>query len=108
MQSRRRFLGAISLPAAAAAMGLPLRPVELRASATDIATNLGRHTGSPADIAADEDFWFEVAQAFTVDRSLVNLNNGGVSPSPAFVQEAMKRHLDFSNLAPSYTMCTPA
>lgn len=104
MQSRRRFLGTMSLPAAAAAVGLPLRPVELRASATDIAKDLGRHTGSPADIAADEDFWFEVAQAFTVDRTLVNLNNGGVSPSPAWVQEAMKRHLDFSNLAPSYTM----
>jgi isopenicillin-N epimerase len=106
MQSRRRFLGTMSLPAAAAAVGLPLRPVELRASATDIAKDLGRHAGSPADIAADEDFWFDVAQAFTVDRTLVNLNNGGVSPSPAWVQEAMKRHLDFSNLAPSYTMWT--
>ena len=106
MQSRRRFLGAISLPAAAAALGVPLRPVELRASALEIATGLGRHPGSPNDIAADEDFWFEVAQAFTVDRTLVNLNNGGVSPSPAWVQDAMKRHLDFSNLAPSYTMWT--
>ena len=54
--------------------------------------------------AVDESFWFEVQQAFTVDRSLVNLNNAGVCPSPAIVQEAMKRHLDYSNLAPSYTM----
>ena len=54
--------------------------------------------------AGDEDFWFEVGQAFTVDRSLVNLNNGGVSPSPAWVQEAMKRHLDYSNTAPPYSM----
>ena len=106
MQSRRRFLGTLSLPAAAAAVGLPLRPVELRASALDIALDLGRHPGSPTDIAADEDFWFEVARAFTVDRTLVNLNNGGVSPSPGWVQDAMKRHLDFSNLAPSYTMWT--
>lgn len=52
----------------------------------------------------DEDFWGEVAQAFTVDRTLVNLNNGGVSPAPSFVQEAMKRHLDFSNELPAYTM----
>jgi isopenicillin-N epimerase len=106
MQSRRRFLGTMSLPAAAAAVGLPLRPVELRASASEIALDLGRHVGSPTEIAADEDFWFEVAQAFTVDRTMVNLNNGGVSPSPAWVQDAMKRHLDFSNLAPSYTMWT--
>ena len=41
-------------------------------------------------MAADESFWFQIQQAFTVDRSLVNLNNGGVSPSPAVVQEAMK------------------
>lgn len=45
-----------------------------------------------------------MGQAFTVDRSLVNLNNGGVSPSPAWVQEAMKRHLDYSNTAPPYSM----
>ena len=104
MQSRRRFLGTLSLPAAAAAMGLPIRPVELRASALEVAADLGRHAGSPLEVAADEDFWFEVARAFTVDRTLVNLNNGGVSPSPGGVQDAMKRHLDFSNLAPSYTM----
>ncbi len=104
MQSRRRFLNTLSLPAAAVAVGMPLRPTELRASAIDISQELRRHVGAPDEIAGDEDFWFEVARAFTVDRTLVNLNNGGVSPSPGFVQEAMKRHLDFSNLAPSYTM----
>src|SRR5213593_1321961 len=56
------------------------------------------------DVAADEDFWFEVQQAFTVDRSLINLNNGGVSPSPRIVQDAMRRYLEFSNQAPVYTM----
>jgi selenocysteine lyase/cysteine desulfurase len=45
-----------------------------------------------------------VQQAFAVDRSIVNLNNGGVSPSPAVVLEAMKRHLDYSNAAPAHTM----
>ena len=39
-----------------------------------------------------------------MDRTLVNLNNGGVSPAPSVVQEAMKRHLDYSNEAPVYTM----
>ncbi len=104
MQSRRHFLGTMSLPAAAAAMGVGVRPALLEASALDVADELRRHPGSAADIAGDEDFWFEVGRAFTVDRTLVNLNNGGVSPSPAWVQEAMKRHLDYSNLAPSYTM----
>lgn len=104
MQSRRHFLGTMSLPAAAAAMGVGVRPALLEASALDVAEELRRHPGSAAEIAGDEDFWFEVGRAFTVDRTLINLNNGGVSPSPAWVQEAMKRHLDYSNLAPTYTM----
>jgi isopenicillin-N epimerase len=59
---------------------------------------------TPEDVAADEDFWFEVQQAFTVDRSLINLNNGGVSPSPRVVQDAMRRHLEYSNQATTQTM----
>ncbi|MDP2959358.1 MAG: aminotransferase class V-fold PLP-dependent enzyme [Longimicrobiales bacterium] len=104
MHSRRSFLGTLSLPAAAAALGVPLRPTLLKASVLDISEALRLHPGSPLETAADEDFWFEVGRAFTVDRTLVNLNNGGVSPSPGWVQDAMKRHLDYSNLAPSYTM----
>ena len=104
MQSRRSFLGTVSLPAAAAAAGISFRPTELRAEAIDIAAELARHPGSAADVVADESFWFQVQQAFTVDRTLVNLNNGGVSPAPRLVQEAMKRHQDYSNLAPTYTM----
>ncbi len=104
MQSRRSFLGTVSLPAAAAAAGFTFRPTELRAESLDIAATLARHPGSAADVVDDEDFWFEVQGAFTVDRTLVNLNNGGVSPAPKLVQDAMKRHQDYSNLAPTYTM----
>jgi selenocysteine lyase/cysteine desulfurase len=59
---------------------------------------------SPEEVAADEDYWFEIQHAFTVDRSLINLNNGGVSPSPRIVQDAMRRYVEFSNQAPVYTM----
>jgi isopenicillin-N epimerase len=59
---------------------------------------------APEEVAADEDFWREIQQAFTVDRSLINLNNGGVSPSPRIVQDAMRRYLEYSNQAPAYTM----
>ena len=59
---------------------------------------------APADVARDEDFWLQVQQAFTLDRTLINLNNGGVSPSPRVVQDAMRRYLDYSNTAPAYTM----
>lgn len=60
--------------------------------------------GTPGEIARDEDYWREIQTAFTVDRSLVNLNNGGVSPSPSFVHDAMKRHLDLCNQIPAYHM----
>ncbi|MGB1658334.1 MAG: aminotransferase, partial [Longimicrobiales bacterium] len=104
MQSRRSFLGTVSLPAAAAAAGMSFRPTELRAEAIDIAMNLASHPGGPMDVVDDENFWREVQGAFTVDRTLMNLNNGGVSPAPKLVQDAMKRHQDYSNLAPTYTM----
>ncbi len=71
---------------------------------TRILADLAEHAGDVESIARDESFWFQVQQAFTVDRSLINFNNGGVSPSPAIVQRAMKEHLDFSNHAPAYTM----
>ena len=59
---------------------------------------------TPEDIAADEDFWGEIRSAFTVDRNVVNLNNGYVSPSPRGVQEAMRRYLEYSDMGPYHTM----
>ena len=59
---------------------------------------------TPEEIAADEDFWAEVRSAFTVDRNIVNLNNGHVSPSPRAVQEAMRRYLEYSDTGPYHTM----
>ncbi|MDX1501211.1 MAG: aminotransferase class V-fold PLP-dependent enzyme [Thermoanaerobaculia bacterium] len=100
MLSRRRFLGALSLPVTASAATALLRPDRARAVALDLASD----SGDPVERASDESFWFEVQQAFTADRSLVNLNNGGVSPAPGSVQEAMGRHLAYSNEAPPYTM----
>ena len=103
MLSRRRFLGAMSIPAVAGVSGAYLHPARLGRALAAVA-DLSADSRSPQRIAGDEDFWFEISQAFTVDRSIVNLNNGGVSPSPAIVQAAMKRHLDYSNTAPPYTM----
>ncbi len=59
---------------------------------------------TPQEVAQDEDYWFQIQQAFTVDRSLINLNNGGVSPAPKIVQDALRRYVEFSNQAPVYTM----
>jgi selenocysteine lyase/cysteine desulfurase len=59
---------------------------------------------SPEDLATDEDFWYYIQQSYTVSPSIINLNNGGVSPAPKTVQDAMKRFYDYSNEAPSYYM----
>lgn len=99
MFSRRDFLLTLgrSTPAAWLAAGG-------RAQLRELAEELARFDGDPDEIARDERFWAPVQQAFTVDRSIINLNNAGVSPSPALVQDAMKRHLDYSNEAPVQTM----
>jgi selenocysteine lyase/cysteine desulfurase len=55
-------------------------------------------------VAANEDYWREIQAAFTLDRTIVNLNNGGCCPSPRVVHEAFKRYLDLSNQAPVYHM----
>lgn len=61
--------------------------------------------GRPADtVARDEDFWFTVRHAFTVDRNMINLNNGGVSPAPKVVMDTEIRYLEIENLSPSYYM----
>lgn len=61
--------------------------------------------GLSADqLATDEDFWYQIQQSFTVSPGLINLNNGGVSPAPRTVQDAMKRYYDYSNETPSYYM----
>jgi selenocysteine lyase/cysteine desulfurase len=59
---------------------------------------------APNELASDEDFWYYIQESFTVSPSLINLNNGGVAPSPKVVQEAMKRYHDMCNEAPSYYM----
>jgi len=59
---------------------------------------------SPAEVAADEDFWATVQQSFSVTRGIVNLNNGGVSPSPRMVTEAFVRYTWQQEDATAYTM----
>ncbi len=100
MYNRRQFFGSVGKPAAVALSLATLDPMGIHRTLDALAN----YPGTPEEIASDETFWFEAQQAFTVDRSLINLNNGGVCPSPAIVQEAMKRHQDFSNKAPTYTM----
>jgi isopenicillin-N epimerase len=56
------------------------------------------------DVARDEDYWAEIRNAFTVDRNVINLNNGHVSPAPRPVQDALRRYIEFSDMGPWHTM----
>lgn len=59
---------------------------------------------SPADVALNEDFWASIQQSFSVTRGIINLNNGGVSPSPRIVTEAFVRYTWQQEDATAYTM----
>ena len=59
---------------------------------------------SPVEAATDEDYWSHIQQAFSVTRGIVNLNNGGVSPSPRIVTEAFVRYTWQQEDATAYTM----
>lgn len=56
---------------------------------------------APQDAARDEDFWFRVREAFTIDRNHINLNSGSVSPAPLPVQRAMRQYWEITNMGPS-------
>ncbi len=59
---------------------------------------------APVDAVNDEDLWARIAQAYTVSPNILNLNNGGVSPQPKVVQDAVDRYYHISNEAPTYYM----
>jgi selenocysteine lyase/cysteine desulfurase len=59
---------------------------------------------SPELAAQDEDFWSVIQRAYSVNPNLINLNNGGVSPAPIVVQQAVERYNQLSNEGPSYYM----
>ena len=59
---------------------------------------------SAQEVAGAEDYWAEIQEAYTVNPNIIYLNNGGVSPSPRVVQEAVERYNKLSNEGPSYFM----
>ena len=98
MTTRRGFLR--SLVAATATVPALKNDALARA----IAANRGVLGRSSDDVAQDEDYWQTIQQAFDIDRALINLNNGGVAPSPRVVQQALLHYLTVSNQAPAITM----
>src|SRR4030095_11876028 len=101
MNSRRSFLNKAGKFSAIALFSSLTKPAWTR----NLEKALREAEGvSATDIAGEEDFWYYIQQAFTSSSGIINFNNGGVSPAPKTVQDAMKRYYDYSNEAPSYFM----
>ncbi len=96
LRSRRRFLRRTAGAGAAVALA---SLVDGWAGVIETA-NAVAGDRSPTELAGDESFWFQVQQAYDIDRSLINLNNGGVAPSPRVVHSAMVRQLGITNHVP--------
>jgi isopenicillin-N epimerase len=93
--SRREFLSS------KAAAGHPTQPVfRERAIKSLFRANAIAGDRPPQAVADDETYWAEIQRAFDSDRTMINLNNGGCSPTPSHVLEAMIRDLRFSNELP--------
>jgi selenocysteine lyase/cysteine desulfurase len=101
VEPRRKFLQQIGLVAGAFSANSLFN--QLHAASWEAADQ--KLSGlSPEQIAADEDYWSVIQQSYTVNSNLIILNNGGVSPSPRIVQEAVERYNKLSNEGPSYYM----
>ena len=98
MPSRRTFVSR--------AAGLALALPGFRPDALGRVLGLRRDTPgvTPDALASDETYWGEIRRAFDLDYTMVNLNNGGVCPTPTHVLEAMIRDLRFSNELPVHHM----
>jgi selenocysteine lyase/cysteine desulfurase len=99
--TRRDFLANAGKFAALAAATVPA----VGALAEELKKNAKRvEPLAPAEAARDEEFWFSIQQAFSQGRGIINLNNGGVSPSPRIVTEALTRYTWQQEDTTAYTM----
>ncbi|HEX5703471.1 MAG TPA: aminotransferase class V-fold PLP-dependent enzyme [Pyrinomonadaceae bacterium] len=99
--SRRRFLSLAGKGVGLAALSSTTVGSLLK-SVTAATTRVAHLT--PQQAAMNEDYWSTIQNAFSVTRGIINLNNGGVSPSPRIVTEALVRYIWQQEDATAYTM----
>jgi selenocysteine lyase/cysteine desulfurase len=58
---------------------------------------------SPTD-TPDDDFWRQIRQEFGASPTVINLNNGGVCPTPRATMDALNHYNRMCSEAPSYYM----
>src|SRR5689334_12938060 len=98
---RRDFLSLTGKGLGLAALAVPA--IGALVKQVEAATRSVAHL-TPEQVAMDEDYWAVIQNSFTVTRGIINLNNGGVSPSPRIVTEALVRYIWQQEDATAYTM----
>jgi isopenicillin-N epimerase len=97
MTDRRSFLSSVI----GASVALPaFRLPAMREEAFRVLDRAEPIAAGRSAVATEESYWAEIQRAFDLDRTIVNLNNGGCSPAPTHVLEQMIRDLRFSNEIP--------
>src|SRR5450759_3633264 len=92
--SRRAFVRGLALT------GVALPMFREDAFAQLFKANVIAGSRSPLEVAEDELYWTEIQRAFDADRTMINLNNGGVSPTPSHVLDQLIRDQHFVNELP--------
>lgn len=100
MNNRRSFL---KMSALAGAFSTNSLFRQAHAAEIDAASASMNHLTSDA-VAQNEDFWGVIQRGYSVSTQIINLNNGGVSPAPIVVQQAVERYNQMTNEGPSYFM----
>ena len=97
--SRRKFISNIS--AYAATVGFSSYFTSLKGQSLLHELQIQRQEDR---ISSDLDinFWRQIRAAYNISPTIINLNNGGVSPSPIVVQEAVEHYNRLANELPSY------
>ena len=99
--TRRNFLSLAGKGLGLAALSIPSIGALLKE--VEAASRSVAHL-TAEQVALDEDYWSVIQNSFSVTRGIVNLNNGGVSPSPKVVTEALVRYQWQQEDATAYTM----
>lgn len=111
---RRHFVSALAGTTALPAILPQFAPDAIRRliDANDVAKSRGAdlfaadgvpwrgNAAEAAAFASDEEFWEPIQRAFDLDRTWINLNNGGCSPAPTHVMAQLERDLRYANELP--------
>ncbi len=100
-RSRRIFLKKLGMVSGAAVVSTAFTPQVLAAT-----RRLSKKAEElPAvEVARDEDFWYQVQNAYNQSPHFINLEAGYFSPQPNVVMEAQLRNIEMINAQPSFYM----